>query len=90
VNDNIKDFLSFRKMVTMSILKYVYMIGVVSVFVAGIVSWFMAILDKSVGEGMVALFISLVVQIVWRLACEGVIILFSMHDILSSIERQKR
>jgi len=92
MNDDIKDFLSFRKMITMSILKYIYIIGGVIIFVAGMVLSVASMLtpDSLLLGALLAIFGTLVAQIVWRLACEGVILLFSMHDILSSIERHER
>ena len=79
-----KDFLEFRKMISIQIIKILYVVGAVAITIGGIVMLF-------VGDNLALLGIGVLIigNLLWRVICEGWIIVFSIHDILSSIESKK-
>lgn len=74
-----QDFLSFRKMVSMSILKLLYILGALGITIGGIVTLF----RESIWQGLIVIVIG---NLVWRVVCELWILLFSIHKTLVSIE----
>ncbi|MBC8216335.1 MAG: hypothetical protein H8E64_07485 [Candidatus Marinimicrobia bacterium] len=76
-----KEFLGFRKMVSTLIIKIIYVLGALTLTVGGIV---MPFIDGDlILPGIGALLIG---NLLWRVICEAWILLFSIHDILGSIE----
>lgn len=75
---NFNDFFSFREMVSMQIIKIVYILGMIFITIGGIIALFDNFLI-----GLVAIVLG---NLIWRLVCESAILLFSIHDILGSIE----
>ena len=79
---NFNDFFSFREMVSMQIIKIVYILGMIFITIGGIITMFDNFL---IGLGAIVLG-----NLIWRLICESSILLFSIHDILGSIETKVR
>jgi hypothetical protein len=75
------EFFSFHEMVSMSILKIVYALGMVALTVVGIAMFFTGS-NTNLMIGLALIFIG---NLVWRIICEGIILLFSIHELLSSI-----
>ena len=75
-------FLSFRAMVTPHVIRVLYYFGALVITVAGIFSMFS---NPFIGVAVIA-----VGNLLWRMFCEAIILFFSMHDILASIERELR
>ena len=75
-------FLNFNKLITTSIIKVVYLIGVLVVTIGSFVG--MAQGDtNSVLAGLLGLTLG---NLIWRVFCENIIVLFNIHDTLSSIK----
>lgn len=81
-------FFSFRKMVSPSLIKIIYVFGMIGVMVAGILRFIPpkgedtpSILNIIIGLGLIT-----VGNFVWRIFCENWILLFSIHEVLVSIE----
>lgn len=76
-----RDFFGFRKMISTLIIKILYVIGTLILTIGGIALPF--IKDDLILPGIGALILG---NLFWRIICEGWILLFSIHDILGSIE----
>ena len=79
---NFNDFFSFRQMVSMQIIKIIYILGLLFITIGGIIGLFDNFL-----MGLAAIVLG---NLIWRLICESAILLFSIHDILGSIETNVR
>jgi hypothetical protein len=77
----IGSFFSFRTMISPALIKIIYGLGAVGLIFSGIERY----IEK---EEMQGLFIIFIGNLLWRIICEGVILLFSVHEILSSIENK--
>ena len=80
-----KDFFSFRKMVSTVIIKVIYLFGALGLTIGGIITPFID--DDLILAGIGALTLG---NFLWRIICEAWILLFSIHDILGSIEKNSR
>lgn len=74
-------FLSFRKMVSVELIRGLYILGAMGVTAFGVT----VILG---GQFFGGLLVILVGNILWRLICEAGILLFSIHETLISIDRK--
>jgi len=80
-----KDFFAFRRMLSASIVRILYVLGMVALTFIGVV------LLLSVNEPLVSMggFLLITVgNLIWRLLCESMILAFSMHELLASIDRR--
>jgi hypothetical protein len=84
-----QDFFSFRSMVSPTIIKFVYILGMAAITLAGAAMLFSGI-KASGSDQMIALGsglgLILIGNLVWRIICESLILLFSIHALLRSIE----
>lgn len=81
-------FLRFRKLITFGILRIVYVLGCIAIFLA---PFFLArdYRDFDAEKFILYFFIGMpIAQIVWRIFMEFFAIIFSIHDMLTSIERE--
>ena len=76
------EYLDFRKMVSKSMVKFIYILGVVVLSISGLVMFF-----QGVGAFFIGLTLIIFGNLLWRVFCEGWIIIFSIHDILGSIDK---
>ena len=77
-----KDFFGFRKMVSAAIIKFIYILGVIVLTIGGIGMLFQG--DEKILIGLAAIILG---NLLWRIICEVWILLFSIHDILESVEK---
>ena len=82
-----KDFLTFRRMVVPAVVKIFFWVGVAACLIIGIAvmimgKWFPQPSQAILGGLLIILFGPLMV----RLACEGIIIIFRIHDTLTEIK----
>jgi hypothetical protein len=79
------DFAAFRVMVTPSLIRALFWIGTIVLFVGGLVT-------ASEGGQMiyVGLMVSIFGPVFWRLGCEGMIIFFRIHEALAEIRDELR
>jgi len=98
VNNEIKDthtpqiknkeklgFFSFRTLITPDIIKILYVLGFIALTIVGFV---MMVNYYETYELFIGLGVILVGNILWRLLCEGIILMFNVHEILDSIEKK--
>lgn len=83
-------FFSFRTMVSTSLIKIIYVLGLIGVTIGGIVMIVQGTERQYGSREQILIGISVILlgNLLWRIVCEGWILLFSVHDILGSIERE--
>ncbi len=71
----IMDFISFRWMITPVLMKALYALGAVIILIGGIIM---------MAEDAVLLGLGTVIggELIWRVLCESLILLYSLHDVL--------
>lgn len=74
------EFFSFRKMVSATILKFVYVMGLIAITVGGIAKVF--------SEPLNAIGIIVIGNLFWRIFCESLILLFSIQQELFKINQK--
>lgn len=86
------DFLSFKKMVTTSLIKWLYILGMI--VVSGLGLFMFVAGSNTLFGGEIFIFTGLVViifgNLVWRIMCESWIISFSLHETAVSILEEIR
>jgi len=78
-------FFSFRTLITPDIVKILYVLGFIALTIVGFV---MMVNYYETYELFIGLGVILVGNILWRLLCEGIILMFNVHEILDSIEKK--
>jgi hypothetical protein len=84
-------YFSFQKMISPTLIKVVYVIGMFSIVIAAI--YMASAVPKETEDtaklvkALGALLLAVVGNLLWRLVCEQVILLFSIHERLASIDR---
>ena len=73
------DFLQFQVMVSSIIIKVLFALGVIFITIYGLISLFSG--DFLIGLGAI-----IFGNLFWRLFCESIIVMFSIHDRLKSID----
>ena len=85
-------FLSFRKMVTIPVIKVVYVIFAILITIAGIVGIFvnneLPFSDNSALGIILGLISIIVANIVWRIICEVCVVFFRIHEELVFIRNK--
>jgi hypothetical protein len=90
-------YFSFQKLITPRFVKFIYVVGLIAITASGIglAAWAgyglrSATLPTRMGAYYIALGASLVIvgNLVWRVLCEIWIVLFNIHNLLGSIERE--
>jgi hypothetical protein len=99
------NYFSFKYMITPDIIKIIHVIGLIILnlallggLVAGIIFLFSQDLDLEgymmalviVGAVVGAILAFFIVNIEWRIICETMILFFSMHEMLSTVEGELR
>ncbi len=79
------DFFDFEKLVTPSVIKVIYWLGIAVLAVFGLASFFMGLLSGSIGAGLLSLVGSVLGLLLWRVMCELYIVIFGMFDRLGQI-----
>lgn len=79
------DFFGFNKMITESIVKVLYVFGMLLITV---VSIYFIVNDNFIELGGFIWWLILILgNIVWRIVCEGIIVVFSIYMNISSINK---
>ncbi|HNQ77573.1 MAG TPA: DUF4282 domain-containing protein [Acidobacteriota bacterium] len=93
-----KDFLSFRKMITPIVIQVIFWLGVVGCLITGLISMFggafVLIKGDGFGGGRFAGLFPIIIGILWmvvgpiivRIYCEILILFFRMNDTLTEIK----
>jgi hypothetical protein len=94
-----KEFFGFRKMVSPSIIKFVYFLGFLAITIGGILVMvggpiIGGLMNENYGNGAGVvvgiaggLAVIIVGNLIWRVVCEAWILAFSIHEILGSAEK---
>ncbi|MBS3814286.1 DUF4282 domain-containing protein [Candidatus Bipolaricaulota bacterium] len=75
-------FLNFNNLITTSIIKGVYLLGALAITIISFLGMTQD-MSGSVFAGLLGLVLG---NLMWRVFCENIIVLFSIHDTLSSID----
>ena len=74
-------FLNFDNLITTNIIKVVYLLGVLVITIGSFVGMAQG------GSGVLAGLLGVILgNLIWRVVCENIIVLFDIHDTLSSID----
>ena len=74
-------FLNFDNLITTNIIKVVYLLGVLVITIGSFVG--MAQGGSGVLGGLLGVILG---NLIWRVVCENIIVLFDIHDTLSAID----
>lgn len=83
-----KGFFSFRTMVSVGLIRILYLLGMIGLTLFGILIIVVPTQQPYVEKIVLGLLLLVPGNVLWRVFCEVWILLFSMHDILGSIERE--
>ncbi len=75
------EFFEFKMMVSSILIKVLYALGVLVITIGGLISLFG-------GEFLTGLGAIIFGNLFWRLICEAIIVVFSIHDRVASIDRK--
>ena len=90
-------YFSFRNLITPRFVKFIYVLGLIVITASGIAMAFLggrglrsATLPTRIGLYYIAIGVGLVivVNLVWRVLCEIIIIPFNLHNLLASSGRE--
>lgn len=89
-----KDFMNFKIMITPSIIKVIFILGVIGIFIFSFVFVLTGVFKGKLSgvEDLFAfllfvLIIATSASIIWRIFCEMLILFFSIHETLVSMEK---
>lgn len=77
----LQDYLMFRHMVSLQIMRALYVVGAVLITVAGMY----LTLQRTWMPAFYGFGILILGNLAWRLVCEGIIVVFSTHELLADI-----
>lgn len=84
-----KGFFSFQKMISATLIKILYVIGLIMLTISGIVliiQGFSGDFLLYLGEGLGVIIIG---NLFWRMLCEGLIVIFSIHEAVVTITNKR-
>ncbi|MDF0667545.1 MAG: DUF4282 domain-containing protein [Nitrospira sp.] len=89
------EYFAFRELVTPQLIKVVYIVGACFITAAGLLSILSPETLNEYEAGPIltrlgGIFVLLVGNLVWRMMCEGAILLFSLHELLVSIDTRAK
>ncbi len=89
------EYFAFRELVTPQLIKVVYIVGACFMTAAGLLSILSPETLNEYEAGPIltrlgGIFVLLVGNLVWRMMCEGAILLFSLHELLVSIDTRAK
>ena len=88
---NWNDFISFRKMITLQVIQIVYIIVAILITLVGLITLFNGNFSYVLPGGALMGFILIVFgNLLWRIWCELIIVLFRINSTLSNIDSNTR
>lgn len=89
------EYFAFRELVTPQLIKVVYIVGACIITAAGLLSILSPETMNEYEAGLIltrlgGILVLLAGNLVWRMMCEGAILLFSLHELLVSIDTRAR
>ena len=92
-----EDFLDFKLFITKTFMKIIYIIGAIlitlgglAMIIGGVMSPFFAGLSLGLGGVLGGLAMITLGNLGWRLVCEAIIVIFSLHERLVSIDNKTK
>ncbi len=82
--EEVGGFFSFRTMISPHLIKIIYVLGMMGLSIIG----FGMIVYAEPAAMWMGPAVIVLGNLLWRIFCEGLILLFSMHDILGSIDKE--
>jgi len=76
------EFFAFRKMVSLSVVKLVYIAGLIAA-----IAWSISLMAQGGINIIAGILVLTFGNLIWRLNCELWILFFSMHEVLKSAEK---
>ncbi len=85
-------FFSFDKMLSVSLIKILYILGALGIIIFSIVIFIRGSQARYGGSAILLSGVAYLVlgNLLWRIFCEGIIIIFKIHEKLSEIERKMK
>lgn len=80
-------FFSFQKMISGTLIKVLYIIGLIVLTIGGIVLIIQGFSDEFLPNLAEGLGVIILGNLLWRMVCEGFIVIFSIHDAVIKISR---
>ena len=90
----LNDFITFKKFISTKLIMIIYALGAIYITISGISTifrkreTFFGIRSGISDQVLLGLVILVLGNLVWRVICEGAIVLFGIHDSLTSIEKE--
>jgi len=83
-------YLAFRKFVSLTLIKVIHAIGAIGVLAGSVALIVIGVIEGS--KEKIALGVALLTagSLVWRVLCEALIIVFSIHEHLAAVEKSQR
>ncbi|NLM36913.1 MAG: DUF4282 domain-containing protein [Firmicutes bacterium] len=78
-------FFSFQKMISGTLIKVLYIVGLLVLTIGGLVRIIQGISAESLPNLAEGLGVIILGNLFWRMACEGMIVIFSIHDAVIKI-----
>lgn len=78
--------LSFRVMWTPRLVQLVYILGII----VSTIICYSTVKNSSIADRLIGLFLLVVANIFWRITCEGVVVIFSIHRELTVVSDELR
>lgn len=78
------EYLTFRKMITPTVIQVVFWLGLLVVLVSGVGAMFAGEMGGGFFKGLAILVFG---SLLWRIYCELIIVFFSMNDSLAQIRK---
>lgn len=84
------DFLAFKSMVSVGIIKVIFLIGAILIILVGIAVILGDPLDNRILSFLGGLAIIVMGNLLWRVVCEAWIVIFAIHERLAEILEELR
>ncbi|TRZ82385.1 DUF4282 domain-containing protein [bacterium] len=79
----IKDFFAFNEMISLMLIKFIYIAGIVAVIGWGI----SLMINGNIVNIIAGVLVLIFGNLFWRICCESWILFFSMHDLVKKTEK---
>jgi len=77
------NFFAFREMISLTLIKFIYIAGIVAVIGWGI----SLIINGGIANIIAGIVVLIFGNLFWRICCESWILFFSMHELIKKTEK---
>jgi len=82
-SNQFRDFFGFRKMISLGLLKFIYVLGVI-----GLIVWGINLMMEGTTVSIIAGLLTIIFgNLLWRICCELWTLFFSLHDLVKRAEK---